>query len=54
MHTEEFVLIPRQMFANEQPQIAQVLHNKNVREKTKQISLLQSFSFSDKTRNFFA
>ena len=42
MHTEEFVLIPRQMYANEQPQIAQLLNNKNVREKAKQISLLQS------------
>ena len=41
MHTEEFVLIPRQMYANEQPQIAQLLSNKNVREKAKQISLLQ-------------
>ena len=41
MHTEEFGLIPRQMYANEQPQIAQLLNNKNVREKAKQISLLQ-------------
>ena len=41
MHTEEFVLIPRQMYANEQPQIAQLLNNKNFREKAKQISLLQ-------------
>ena len=41
MHTEEFVLIPRQMYANEQPQIAQLLNKKNVREKAKQISLLQ-------------
>ena len=41
MHTEEFVLIPRQMYANEQPQIAQPLNNKNVREKAEQISLLQ-------------
>ena len=41
MHTEEFVLIPRQMYANEQPQIAQLLNNKNVREKAKHISLLQ-------------
>ena len=39
MHTEEFVLIPRQMYANEQPQIAQLLNNKNLREK--QLSLLQ-------------
>ena len=41
MHTEEFVLIPCQMYANEQPQIAQLVNNKNVREKAKQISLLQ-------------
>ena len=41
MHTEEFVLIPRQMYANEQPQNAQLLNNKNVREKAKQISLLR-------------
>ena len=41
MHTEEFVLIPRQMYANEQPQIAQLLNNKNIQEKAKQISLLQ-------------
>ena len=41
MHTEEFVLIPRQMYANEQPQITQLLNNKNVRDKAKQISLLQ-------------
>ena len=41
MHTEEFALIPRQMYANEQPQIAQLLKNKNVREKEKQTSLLQ-------------
>ena len=41
MHTEELVLIPRQMYANEQPRIAQLLNNKNVREQAKQISLLQ-------------
>ena len=41
MHTEEFVLIPRQMYANEQPQITQLFNNENVREKAKQISLLQ-------------
>ena len=41
MYTEELVLIPRQMYANEQPQIAQLLNNKNVREKAKQILLLQ-------------
>ena len=41
MHTEEFVLIPRKMYANDQPEIAQLLNNKNVRQKGKQISLLQ-------------
>ena len=41
MHTEEFVLVPRQMYANEQLQIAQLLNNKNVPEEAKQISLLQ-------------
>ena len=41
MHTEEFVLIPRQVYANEQTQITQLLNKKNVREKAKQISLLQ-------------
>ena len=41
MHTEQFVLIPRQMYANEQPQITELLNNKNVREKAKQLSLLQ-------------
>ena len=41
MLSEEFVLIPRQIYANEQPQIAQLLNNKNVRGKAKQISLLQ-------------
>ena len=42
MHTEEFVLISRQINANEQPQITQLLNNKNIREKANQISLLQS------------
>ena len=41
LHTEEFVLIPRQRYANEQPQITQFLNNKSVREKEKQISVLQ-------------
>ena len=30
MHTEEFVLIPKAMFTEEKPQIAQVLGNKNL------------------------
>ena len=41
MHTEEFVLIPCQMYENEQPQITQLLSNKKDREKAKQLSLLQ-------------
>ena len=41
MHTEEFVVTPRQIYANEQPQFSQLLNNRNVREKAKQISLLQ-------------
>ena len=41
MQTEEFVLTSRQMYANEQPQITQLLNSKNVQEKAKQISLLQ-------------
>ena len=41
MHIKEFVLISRKIYANEQPQIPQILNKKNVREKTKQISLLQ-------------
>ena len=41
MNTEEFVLIPRRMHANEQLQITQLLNNKNVQENAKQISLLQ-------------
>ena len=45
MHTEEFVLIPRQMYANEQPQITQLFNNKNVRDKARQISLFQRSKF---------
>ena len=41
MHTEEIVLILRQMYANEQPQITQLLNNKSVREKAKELSLSQ-------------
>ena len=41
MHTEEFVLIPRQMDTKKQPQVLQLLTNKNVAEKAKQISLPQ-------------
>ena len=41
MHTEEFVLIPKQMYTREQPQISQLLSNKNIYNPAKQISLLQ-------------
>ena len=30
MHTEEFVLIPKQMYTREQPHISQLLSNKDV------------------------
>ena len=45
MNTEEFVLILRQMYAKEQPQIFQLLSNEDDVEKAKQISLSQSISF---------
>ena len=41
MHTEEFVLIPKQMYTREQPHISQLLSNKDVHNPAKQISLLQ-------------
>ena len=41
MHTEEFVLILKQMYTREQPQISQLLSNKNIDNPAKQISLLQ-------------
>ena len=41
MHTEEFVLIPKQMYTREQPDVSQLLSNKNVHNPAKQISLLQ-------------
>ena len=41
MHTEEFVLIPKQMYTREQPHISQLLSNKNIHNPAKQISLLQ-------------
>ena len=41
MHTEEFVLIPCQMDTKKQPQVSQLLTNKNVADKAKQISLPQ-------------
>ena len=41
MHTEEFVLIPKQMYTREQPHVSQLLSNKNVHNPAQQISLLQ-------------
>ena len=41
MHTEEFVLIPKQMYTREQPHVSQLLSNKNIHNPAKQISLLQ-------------
>ena len=41
MPTEEFVLIPRNMFTTEQPQVSQILKDPTARNKSKQLSLLQ-------------
>ena len=41
MHTEEFVLIPEQMYTREQPHVSQLLSNKYIHNTAKQISLLQ-------------
>ena len=41
MHTEEFVLIPKQMYTREQPHVSQLLSNKNIHNPAKQISFLQ-------------
>ena len=41
MHTEEFVLIPKQMYTREQPHVSQLLSNKHINNPAKQISLLQ-------------
>ena len=41
MNTEEFVLIPIQMYTREQPHVSQLLSNKNIHNPAKQISLLQ-------------
>ena len=31
MYTEEFVLIPKQIYTREQPHVSQLLSNKNIR-----------------------
>ena len=41
MHTEEFVLVPRQMYSEEQPQVSQVLRNQNIANKSAYLSVLQ-------------
>ena len=41
MHTEEFVLTPKQMYTREQPHKSQLLSNKNFLIQANQISLLQ-------------
>ena len=41
MHTEEFVLIPKQMYTREQSHISQLLSYKDIHNPAKQISLLQ-------------
>ena len=41
MHTEDFVLIPKQMYAREQHHVSQLLSNKVIKNPAKQISLLQ-------------
>ena len=44
MPTEEFVLIPRNMFTTAQPQVSQILNNPLTKNKSKQLSLLQRTS----------
>ena len=41
MHTEEFVLIPKQIYTREQPHVSQLLSNKDTNNPVTQISLLQ-------------
>ena len=40
MHTEEFVLIPKQIYTREQPHVSQLLSNKSINNPAKHISLL--------------
>ena len=44
MPTEGFVLIPRNMFTTEQPQVSQILNSPLTKNKSKQLSLLQRTS----------
>ena len=41
MHTEEFILIPKRIFASHQPVKKEVLDNPLYKQKTAQLSLLQ-------------
>ena len=41
MHTEEFILFPKRMFASHQPVDKEVLDNPLYKQKTAQLSLLQ-------------
>ena len=41
MHTEEFILIPKRMFASHQPAKQEVLDNPLHKQKATQLSLLQ-------------
>ena len=41
MPTEELMLIPRNMFTTEQPQVSEILNNPFTKNKSKQLSLLQ-------------
>ena len=51
MHTEEFVLIPKAMFTEEKPQIAQVLGNRNLSDKNAFLSVIQRNQNSSKPEN---
>ena len=41
MHTEEFILIPKQMFLSHQPVKNEILENPNYEQKAAQLSLFQ-------------
>ena len=41
MHTEEFILIPKRMFASHQPVKKEILDNPPYKQKAAQLSLLQ-------------
>ena len=41
MHTEEFILIPRHVYSEQQPQVSQVVENRNISNKGAYLSVLQ-------------